>query len=111
MRYHSDCFVYGPNPSPRGGGFTITDSKGNLIYQEEILKAGFTNNEGELLGVLRALELASHGDTVVTDSQCTAAWVRSGKPKARPDLEEFAAPAKLLVQMKADGAVGAEGTE
>ena len=83
MTYHCDCFVYGGNPSPRGGGFTITDEQGNLLWQVEKLKSGFTNNEGELLGVLHSAMLASHGDTIVTDSQNAIAWTRSGQPKAR----------------------------
>jgi hypothetical protein len=100
MTYHCDCFVYGGNPSDKGGGFTITDEQGNLLWQVEKLKPGFTNNEGELLGVLYAAMLASHGDTIVTDSQNTIAWTRSGNPKARPDLKNFAALAKKLVALK-----------
>lgn len=100
MIYHTDCFVYGGNPSYKGGGFTITDDKGNLIYQQEVLKRGFTNNEGELLGVWYATKLASHGDTIVTDSQNTIAWTKSGNPKARPDLRAIAAEAKTLVFIK-----------
>jgi ribonuclease HI len=100
MTYHTDCFVYGGNPSPKGGGFTITDEMGNLLWQVEKLKPGFTNNEGELLGVLHAAMLASHGDTIVTDSQNTIAWTRSGKPKARPDLIFPAALAKDLIRLK-----------
>ena len=100
MIFHADCFIYGGNPSKKGGGYTITDERGELILQEEVLKCGFTNNEGELLGVLKALMLASHGDTVVTDSQNAIAWIKSGKPKARPDLTEFAALAKKLAAHK-----------
>lgn len=100
MKYYADCYVYGGNPSDKGGGFTVTDEKGNLLHQEELLKPAFTNNEGELLGVLFAVMLASHGDTVVTDSQNTIAWIKSGDPKARPDLKEFAALAKRLCALK-----------
>jgi|ERR1035441_100156 hypothetical protein len=100
MTYHCDCFVYGGNPSDKGGGFTITDEQGNLLWQVEKLKPGFTNNEGELLGVLYAAMLASHGDTIVTDSQNTIAWTRSGNPKARPDLRSFAGLAKKLISLK-----------
>lgn len=100
MEYHADCFVYGGNPSDTGGGFTITDSLGNLLIQEEVLKLGFTNNEGELLGVLHACMLANHGDTIVTDSQNAIAWTRSGKPKARPDLATQANLAKQLIKLK-----------
>ena len=100
MTYYADCFVYGGNPSDVGGGFTITDEKGKLLWQEEKLQRGFTNNEGELLGVLYACMLASHGDTIVTDSQNTIAWIRSGTPKARPDLTDFATLAKDLVSKK-----------
>jgi hypothetical protein len=98
--YYADCFVYGGNPSSRGGGFSITDEAGILLYQEERLKSGFTNNEGELLGALYAIMLASHGDTVVTDSQNTIAWIKSGKPKARPDLTKFATLAKKMAALK-----------
>lgn len=36
----------------------------------------------------------------MTDSQVVRSWVRSGKPKARPDLEEKATLAKELVARK-----------
>lgn len=100
MTYYSDCFVYGSNPSDIGGGFTICDESGKVVWKEEVLKKGFTNNEGELLGVLYACSLANHGDIIKTDSQNTLAWIKRGKPKARPDLEQPATMAQTLVRLK-----------
>ena len=99
MTYYSDGFTYGANPSKRGGGFTICDETGKVLLQKEYLRY-FTNNEGELLGVLHAAMLASNLDEIITDSQNTMAWVRSGNPKARPDLKEPAETAKRLIAMK-----------
>ena len=80
------------NPSETGGGFVVMNELGENLAEEIILKKGFTNNEAELKGVLKATELAGEFDTIVTDSRNTIAWIMSKKRKmkARPDLKEFA---------------------
>jgi ribonuclease HI len=97
---YSDGFNIGGNPSKIGGGYTITDELGEVVAQSQILKVGFTNNEGELLGVLGALELIDNFGEVYTDSTNTIAWVKKGKAKARPDLNQECAKAKYLIEKK-----------
>ena len=89
MVYYSDCFMRGSNPSEVGGGYTVLNEHNELIEEKRIYKQGFTNNEGELLGVVRALELARDKDEVYTDSQCIYYWLKNGKSKSRPDLLEM----------------------
>lgn len=97
MKYFTDGWMMGSrNPSPYGGGFTVTDEKGNVIVREEFKKAGFTNNEAEIRGIKFALEYAEKGDTVSTDSMCCLTWVNKGRSKARPDLEELLQECKRL---------------
>ena len=100
MTYHADGFVQGHNPSYTGGGFTVCDETGEVVMHKQIMKYGFTNNEGELLGVLHAAMLASHGDTIITDSMNTIRWIKSGNPKARPDLKEQCQLAKETIEFK-----------
>jgi ribonuclease HI len=90
MKYYFDGYTIGGNPSWKGGGFTVFDEE-KLIHTEEILKDGFTNNEGELAGLEWCLKnLASENVeiTLSTDSMNTIYWSRSGKSKARRDLRE-----------------------
>jgi ribonuclease HI len=82
----ADGFMCGSNPSPIGGGYTITDADGGLLARRVIAQAGFTNNEAELRGVMRAILLASQGDTVLTDSRVALGWIRRGCSRARSDL-------------------------
>lgn len=86
MKYFTDGWMIGTNPSKIGGGFTVIDEKGELVIREEIRKEGFTNNEAEIRGIKFALEYADEGDSISTDSMCCLTWVRKGKSKARPDL-------------------------
>jgi ribonuclease HI len=97
---YADCFVIGSNPSNTGGGYIVCDENNNIIDKETILKRGFTNNEGELLGVLRASELIDSFGTIYTDSKNTIYWSRSGKSKARPDLNHIMARVKKNIQSK-----------
>ena len=97
---YADGFNIQSNPSPVGGGYTITDEHGTVIKQETIYKSGWTNNEAELLGVLEALKLIDAGGEVYTDSMNTIRWVASGRPKARPDLTSQVKEAKDLISMK-----------
>ncbi len=94
MKYYCDGFVLGSNPSALGGGFTVTDGYGKVIERRVKIYAKFTNNEGEILGIARAIQIASEGDTISTDSQCALAWIVSGKCKARPDLLPIITKAK-----------------
>lgn len=100
MKYYTDGWMMGNNPSPLGGGFTITNESGEVIKREEIYKKGFTNNEAEIRGIEFALEYADKGDTVSTDSMCCLTWARTGKSKARPDLKERLQHCKLLFTEK-----------
>lgn len=94
---YTDGFTFGPNPSSKGGGFTLTDEYGNQILRRTINKEYFTCNEAELLGVLEALEIAEDKSIVFTDSWNTIYWVRRGACKARPDLNEYALKANTLL--------------
>lgn len=97
---HADGFCLIKNPSPFGGGFTVTDELGNVLTRQKIMKQNFTNNEAELLGVLKACELSEENGTVVTDSMNTIFWVRRGKAKARPDLNDVIAKTKKIAEDK-----------
>ena len=97
---YSDCIVLGKNPSDTGGGYLLCDSDGEIIEKEIIYKKGFTNNEGELLGVLRATELVDSHGTVYTDSMNTIKWIKAGSSKARPDLSSLMARAKKNIILK-----------
>lgn len=100
MKYYTDGFCRAKNPSPYGGGYTITNESGNLIKQIEVEKAGFTNNEGELLGVLEASKICDMGDSISTDSMNTIGWVSVGKSKSRPDLNPLLQEAKQIIAQK-----------
>lgn len=101
MKYYSDCFVIGRhNPSKVGGGYRVLNDYNQVVSEETIYKYGFTNNEGELLGVQKALEIAQERDVVSTDSKVVMSWVRSGNPKARPDLKYISQQCKRLVVQK-----------
>lgn len=100
MKYYTDGFVRGSNPSKYGGGFTIVDENNNLIRREEIEQVGFTNNEGEMLGIIYACTIALLRDVISTDSMCCLTWAHKGKSKARPDLNELMARCKKLIEDK-----------
>lgn len=99
-KYYCDGFVIGQNPSPYGGGYTIVDEDNNLIRHEHVKKINFTNNEGEILGILNALRLAQQGDSISTDSMCCLSWANSGRSKARPDLNIYLTEVKTLLREK-----------
>lgn len=85
MILYCDGYTIGNNPSLTGGGFVVSDEKGNVLSQEELLRP-MTCNEAELLGILRATELADYDSDIYTDSLCAFCWAKNGKCKARPDL-------------------------
>jgi len=96
---YTDGYTIRANPSEEGGGFVVIDKKG-IIHHQEIAKKGFTNNEAELLGLLYAVSIATRASYVSTDSQNSLAWVKSGKPKARPDLQPIAQMIKSIIKLK-----------
>lgn len=88
MTFDCDGFLLGPNPSQRGGGFTVVDESGRLVVSQTLRKPNFTNNEAELWAVAAALTKAGPGDVVRTDAQTMLWWVNSGVIKSfdRRDL-------------------------
>lgn len=100
MLYFSDGYTLYKNPSPKGGGYSIFNSKNKLIKEEQFLKENFTNNEAELLGVLNALRICKNEDSIITDSQNTLYWIWKGKCGARPDLNSLASEAYGLMLKK-----------
>ena len=98
--YYTDCFVLGTNPSDKGGGYTITDHIGKIIHKETIYKKGFTNNEGEVLGIIKAIELCEPTSEIYSDSSCAIAWIRKGKSKVRSDLNEILSKGKEMAREK-----------
>lgn len=98
--FHTDGFVNGKNGETRSGGFTVYRNGKLLVTTSRENRNGLTNNEAELLGVHYALMCAEPGDEIVTDSMNTLSWIRSGNPKARPDLKEQASEAKTLLHSK-----------
>lgn len=99
MTWYVDGYTDGKNPSDTGGGFVVFKDDKHFITQH-IDKNNFTNNEAELLGVLFCSGIADDNDTIFTDSMNTIYWVKSGKPKARPDLKEIVNMAKSMVSKK-----------
>lgn len=84
----TDGFTFDSNPSPTGGGFTITDNCGRLISRRRIHRSGLTNNEAEVRGLAYAVRIAEEGDIVLSDSQVAIGWVLGGESGARPDLND-----------------------
>jgi len=88
-KYYIDGYTELGNPSPTGGGYTITDSKGKVLITKRVKKKGLTSNEAEMLGLYRALRKCKKGDVISTDSQNNISWVSNGRSKSRPDLNEL----------------------
>lgn len=94
-RYYIDGYTVGSNPS-KEGGYTITDSDGKIIEQR-VLKSPsgektITNNYTEFAGLCRAVEIASPGSTIITDSMNNISWINMKFPKKskRKDLKPMA---------------------
>jgi len=98
--YHCDGFVNGVNGTATSGGYTVFKNGKFLFYSNEENQNGFTNNEAELLGVLSCLLDCKEGDQIITDSMNTLSWIRSGKSKARSDLNKIMEEAKKLLHSK-----------
>ena len=100
MIYYTDGFTIWRNPSPKGGGYTVIDATNTLRSYQVIAKKGFTNNEGELLGILNALELAETGDTIISDSRICINWILRGQAGTRIDLWSRAREGQKLWRIK-----------
>jgi ribonuclease HI len=99
MLYFTDGFTLVANPSSQGGGYTIMDENGTVVERKCYKRPGFTNNEGELLGLYRALEIAAKGDIIVSDSYVAISWVKGGRPRkasVRKDLHGLMFHCKAL---------------
>jgi len=96
MKYYIDGFTFGGNPG-YGGGYTIVNEFGDLIDRKQVFKDNFTNNEGEVLGLKRAIEIAKSGDIISTDSQNNLYWLCSGSSEKRPDLNKELAHSKSML--------------
>lgn len=99
--FYSDGFLNGQNGETHKGGFTIFKNKKwftTIFHSKETTI--MTNNEAELAGAAAALSVASVGDEVIVDSMNTLAWIRSGNPKARPDLKWLAEEARNNLKVK-----------
>ena len=95
MIYYSDGWCQGGNPSETGGGFTVTNVHGDVMEEGEVQKKGFTNNEAELLGAAKAIQIAEKDDTVIVDSTCVVSWITNGiQKKSRIDLRPLAEDAR-----------------
>lgn len=88
-KLYFDGYTIGKNPSYIGGGFTVCDENGKVVVEQEIKKAGMTNNEAELLGMLCSFNICHVGDRVSTDSQNLMSWMKKGRSKSRPDLNHI----------------------
>lgn len=86
MIYHTDGYCIDKNPSTEGG-YTITTKEGVLVAQGKFTSNNITNNQMELQGIARAVEIAGMHDTILTDSQICLGWVLRGKTKGRKDLD------------------------
>lgn len=106
---YSDGFTIGRNPSPMGGGYLLADENGKVIKHETIRLSRhpneygskkYTNNEGELMGVVEATKIIENGGEIYTDSMNTIKWITNCKFKARPDLKQFGMEAKINILEK-----------
>ena len=111
MKLYSDGYCLESNPNKIGGGYTIVDENEVLIETKCFLRH-MTNNEAELLGCLRALELAENEDTIIVDSMNTIRWIlnirkllekpksKKSKRRARKDLDNIKLEAHDLAKKK-----------
>lgn len=97
---YCDGFTINRNPSPFGGGYTVISEDHKVLEHVEVQKSGFTNNEGELLGIEAAARHAEPHDRIITDSQCARGWALKGRAGARPDLNILAKKARYLITQK-----------
>lgn len=100
MKYFVDGFVMGANPSKLGGGFTIVDEANRFIMRRRLMRAGFTNNDGEILGIYFALKHAAAYDTISSDSKCAIWWAEAGRSKKRKDLSRMLTECRQMIQEK-----------
>jgi len=96
----ADGFLFRANPSPTGGGYTVVNKQGEVLAREIIEQPGLTNNEAELRGLIRAIELAEKRSSVGTDSRVARAWVCRGRSRARRDLRTILKRTRKLLLEK-----------
>lgn len=104
MIYYIDGFTVGKNPA-KIGGCTVTDNDGNIVKQCFVKSSSgddITNNYTEFLSLYLALEIASIGDTILTDSMNSISWSsgRFQKKSKRKDLLPLAKEINRLIQDK-----------
>lgn len=97
--FHTDGYCSSNGSKTAIGGFTVFKN-GSLLETRELQKRGVTSNECELEALAFAIEKAETSDEIVTDSNVVVYWTRSGKPKARMDLQPLALKCKKLIQDK-----------
>ncbi|TFG50268.1 MAG: phosphoribosylglycinamide formyltransferase [Candidatus Brocadiia bacterium] len=77
------------NPGPAAAGFTITDTKGNLLCARGIFIGRATNNEAEYTAIVKGLEAAKEcgakSVTVLSDSELMVRQL-NGEYKVKSDL-------------------------
>jgi len=99
--YYFDGFLQGRNSITKAGGYTVFKNGKLLAHEFRGREDGpFTNNEAELLGCLHACQVAEPESEIITDSMNTIAWVRRGRSKARPDLNDIMYECNKLVREK-----------
>lgn len=99
--WHTDGFTLGQNGTTKRGGYTLfKNGKFFNSSKAENWDKPYTNNQAELTGMWLAIMEAEPGDEIITDSMNTLAWIRSGKPKARPDLLVTARECKEILHHK-----------
>lgn len=99
-KFFVDGFVMGANPSQIGGGFTIVDENNKFISRKMMKKVGFTNNDGEILGIYFALKHCGVGDTISSDSQTAIGWVMRAYSKSRKDLNTLLRACQIMMSEK-----------
>ena len=99
MKYYTDGFLVGPNPS-KYGGYVIANELNEVIEETWLEQDKVTNNDAEIQGLISCLELSKEGDEISTDSMVALTWVRGGKSKSRPDLNSQLQKAKILLAEK-----------
>lgn len=97
--YHTDGYCSKNGDKSALGGFTVFKN-GVLLLSKKLEKRGVTSNECELEGLAHAVKDAEIGDEVVVDSMVCIYWTRSGKPKARMDLQPLCQELKRLIYEK-----------
>lgn len=101
MKYYTDGYTLGRNPSNYGGGYSITDESGDVLRHSRILRDRFTNNDGEIFALKDCVEnFCEMFDEVSTDSSTILAWIKKGKSNSRKDLNPILKELKEKIESK-----------